>query len=333
MTEGVALPILSLLAGAVFGLLYLGVLWGAVRLLTSGRSVWLFAALALLRAGLLLGALWLAATTGATATRDRVCPAGLRRRPSLRHPHGKSRPSGAVPMEISPDTWILYEWRGLRLNATIVFTWGVMALLVLVSWAITARLSEGETVSRWQVMLEVVVTTIRDQIDEVGAADPARYLPFIGTLFLFIATANLLTILPGYQPPTGSLSTTAALAICVLIAVPLFSITRRGLGGYLKSYLQPTPFMLPFNLIGTASRTIALAVRLYGNVMSGTVIVGILISVAPFFFPVLMQLLGLLTGLIQAYIFAILAMVYIASASRSRDGTGPQGTHETTQGD
>ena len=221
-------------------------------------------------------------------------------------------------MEISPDTWVLYEWRGLRLNATIVFTWAVMALLVLVSWAITARLSEGETVSRWQVMLEVVVTTIRDQIDEVGAADPGRYLPFIGTLFLFIATANLLSVIPGYQPPTGSLSTTAALAIWVLIAVPLFSITRGGLGGYLKSYLQPSPFMLPFNVIGELSRTIALAVRLYGNVMSGTVIVGILISVAPFFFPVLMQLLGLLTGLIQAYIFAILAMVYIASASRSR---------------
>ena len=235
-------------------------------------------------------------------------------------------------MEISPDGWSMYEWHGLRLNATIVFTWVVMALLVLLSWIITSRLSEGETVSRWQVMLEVVVTTIRDQIDEVGAKDPARYLPFIGTLFLFIATANLLTIVPGYQPPTGSLSTTAALAICVLIAVPLFSITRRGLGGYLKSYLQPSPFMLPFNLIGELSRTIALAVRLYGNVMSGTVIVGILISVAPFFFPILMQLLGLLTGLIQAYIFAILAMVYIASASRAqrKNDPAPDAEHPRT---
>ncbi|MCZ0813065.1 MAG: F0F1 ATP synthase subunit A [Pseudomonadota bacterium] len=235
-------------------------------------------------------------------------------------------------MEISPDVWVLYEWRGLRLNATIVFTWGVMALLVVLSWIITTRLSEGETVSRWQVMLEVVVTTIRDQIDEVGASDPERYLPFIGTLFLFIATANLLTILPGYQPPTGSLSTTAALAICVLIAVPLFSITRRGLRAYLKSYLRPSPFMLPFNLISELSRTIALAVRLYGNVMSGTVIVGILISVAPFFFPVLMQLLGLLTGLIQAYIFAILAMVYIASASRAqhKNDPAPDAEHSRT---
>ena len=234
-------------------------------------------------------------------------------------------------MEISPDTWVFSDWHGLRLNATIVFTWVVMALLVLLSWIITARLSEGETVSRWQVMLEVVVTTIRDQIAEVGVADPARYLPFIGTLFLFIATANLLTIVPGYQPPTGSLSTTAALAICVLIAVALFSITRRGLRGYLKSYLQPSPFMLPFNIIGELSRTIALAVRLYGNVMSGTVIVGILISVAPFFFPILMQVLGLLTGLIQAYIFAILAMVYIASASRAKRKTDPASDAEQTQ--
>jgi F-type H+-transporting ATPase subunit a len=221
-------------------------------------------------------------------------------------------------MDISPDSWILYEWQGWRLNATIVFTWVVMALLVLGSWAVTARLSESETVSRWQVLLEVVVSAIRDQIDEVGADDPGRYLPFIGTLFLFIATANALALVPGYQPPTGSLSTTAALAICVLIAVPLFSIGQRGLAGYLRAYLQPTPLMLPFNLVGEVSRTIALAVRLYGNVMSGTVIVGILISVAPFFFPVVMQLLGLLTGLIQAYIFAILAMVYIGSASRTR---------------
>jgi F-type H+-transporting ATPase subunit a len=221
-------------------------------------------------------------------------------------------------VEISPDSWILYEWRGLRLNATIAFTWVVMALLVVGSWAVTARLSEGETVSRWQVMLEVVVSTIRDQIAEVGADDPARYLPFIGTLFLFIATANVLAVIPGYQPPTGSLSTTAALAICVLIAVPLFSVAQQGFGRYMRTYLQPTPLMLPFNLVGEASRTIALAVRLYGNVMSGTVIVGILISVAPFFFPVVMQVLGLLTGLIQAYIFAILAMVYIGSASRTR---------------
>lgn len=213
---------------------------------------------------------------------------------------------------------MFFEWRGLQLNATIGFTWAVMALLVIGSWAITSRLSAGETVSRWQAALDVIVTTIRDQIAEVGTDDPDRYLPFIGTLFLFIATANILTVVPGYQPPTGSLSTTAALAISVLIAVPIFSVSTHGIAAYLRRYIQPTPLMLPFNIVSELSRTIALAVRLYGNVMSGTVIVGILISVAPFFFPVVMQVLGLLTGLIQAYIFAILAMVYIGSASRSR---------------
>ena len=237
-------------------------------------------------------------------------------------------------MEISPDSWVFYDWQGWRLTATVVMTWIVMAILVLGSWAVTARLSEGETVSRWQVMLEVIVTQIRDQIADVGTDDPDRYLPFIGTLFLFIATANILAIVPGFQPPTGSLSTTAALAICVLIAVPVFSISRQGLAAYLRSYTRPTPFMLPFNVISEASRTLALAIRLYGNVMSGTIIVGILISVAPFFFPVLLQLLGLLTGLIQAYIFAILAMVYIASASRTRTATGRVGdTPDSLQGD
>jgi F-type H+-transporting ATPase subunit a len=237
-------------------------------------------------------------------------------------------------MEISPDSWVIYEWHGVQLTATVVFTWLVMAILVIGSWAVTARLSEGETVSRWQMMLEVIVSRIQEQIDDIGAREPERYLPFIGTLFLFIAAANILTIVPGYQPPTGSLSTTAALAICVLIAVPLFAISRQGLLGYLRTYIQPTPFMLPFNVISEASRTLALAIRLYGNVMSGTVIVGILISVAPFFFPVLLQLLGLLTGLIQAYIFAILAMVYIASASRGRSAEQDDQTQTSdNQGD
>lgn len=233
-------------------------------------------------------------------------------------------------MEISPDQWILLEGRGWRLNATLVFTWAVMALLALGSRAITARLSEGERVSRWQVMLEVIVSTIRGQIAEVAAGRAERYLPFVGTLFLFVATANLLAVVPGYVPPTGSLSTTAALALCVLIAVPAFGVAERGPAAYLRGYLRPSWIMLPFNIIGELSRTVALAVRLYGNVMSGTVIAGILISVAPFFFPVLMQLLGLLTGLIQAYIFAVLAMVYIASAERA--GPGGSGA-SASQGD
>lgn len=129
----------------------------------------------------------------------------------------------------------------------------------------------------------------------------------------------MLTILPGYQPPTGSLSTTAALAICVFFAVPIFGMRKQGLVGYLKSYVQPSPVMLPFNIIGELSRTISLSVRLFGNIMSGTMIVAILLSVAPLFAPALMRAFGLLTGLIQAYIFAILAMVAIAAATQSQN--------------
>lgn len=221
-------------------------------------------------------------------------------------------------MEITPDKVIVFSFGGLELNATIFWTWVVMLLLVVGAIAATRGVKDELVPSRWQLMLEVIVAEMRNQIRNVAQADPGRYLPFVGSLFLFIAVANVLTIVPGYHPPTGSLSTTTALAVCVFVAVPLYGIAERGLLGYLKNYVQPTPFMLPFNIIGELSRTLALAIRLYGNAMSGAVIVGILISVAPFVFPVVMRLLGLLTGLIQAYIFAVLAMVYIASATGGR---------------
>lgn len=226
-------------------------------------------------------------------------------------------------MQITPDQIVLWHWGPVAINATIAFTWLVMAILVLSARLITWRLSAMEKMSRWQNLLEVLVSGIHDQIRAVSHHEPGRFLPFVGTLFLFIAVSNLLTIVPGYRPPTSSLSTTTALALCVLIAVPLFGVGERGLWAYLKSYASPTPFMLPFNVIGELSRTIALAIRLYGNVMSGTVIVAILIGIAPFFFPILIQVLGLLTGLIQAYIFAVLAMVYIASAMGRHDAPRP----------
>ena len=221
-------------------------------------------------------------------------------------------------MRITPDELVIVEWGALQLNATILFTWVVMVLLVGIARLVTARLSDAETPSRWQNLLEVLVTGMRDQIRDVSQQEPGRYLPFIGTLFLFIAVSNSLAVVPGFQAPTGSLSTTTALALCVLIAVPLYGIVEHGVIGYLRTYLQPTWLMLPFNIIGELSRTIALAVRLYGNVMSGMVLAALLVSIIPFFFPTLMQLLGLLTGLIQAYIFAVLAMVYIAAASGAR---------------
>ena len=217
-------------------------------------------------------------------------------------------------MKLSPDETIFWQDGVFNLNLTIVGTWLVMLLLVLISMLVTRRLSTDRNISRWQNVLEMVVLGINGQIAEIGLKNARAYLPFIGTLFLFIVTVNVLTVLPWYEPPTGSLSTTTALALCVFLAVPFFGIGTSGLVGYLRSYIRPTFFMLPFNLIGEVSRTLALAVRLFGNMMSGGIIVAILLSIAPFFFPAIMKLLGLLTGVVQAYIFSILATVYIAAA-------------------
>jgi F-type H+-transporting ATPase subunit a len=202
--------------------------------------------------------------------------------------------------------------------ATFGFTWLVMALLAVGSWLITRRLSAGPRISRWQNLLEIIVGYTRRQIAETAGRRPDRYLPFIGTLFLFIAVSNVLLIVPGFVPPTASLHTTAALAICVFFAVPIYGITDEGVLGYLKHYLRPHPVMLPFHLMGELSRTLALAVRLFGNMMSGHTIVAILLGIVPFFFPAVINILGLLTGMIQAYIFAMLAVIYVASGERAR---------------
>lgn len=218
-------------------------------------------------------------------------------------------------MELTPDSNTIFEVFGIAVNATIVNTWIIMAILVATSAIITRDLRPDVPPNRWRTTLEVIVNGIVGQIAEVSDRRDPRVLYFAGTLFLFIVTANLLTVVPGFHTPTASLSTTAALALSVLIAVPMFGIGSRGLGGYLKSYLEPSFVMLPFNIISEFSRGISLAIRLYGNIMSGAVIAVILLGVAPFFFPILMDMLGLLTGVIQAYIFAILATVYISSAT------------------
>jgi len=223
--------------------------------------------------------------------------------------------------QITPDQVVFFQYHFITVNLTILFTWAVMAVLVIGSWLVTRQLSTDRQISAWQNILEMLVTGIQDQISEISRQKAARYMPFIGTLFIFIAFCNLLTVVPGYASPTASLSTTAALAICVFISVPLFGIAQKGLGSYLKQYIQPTIFMLPFNIMGELSRTLALAVRLFGNIMSGSKIVAILLAIIPFVFPVILQLLGLLTGMIQAYIFAVLAMVYIASATQVQDRT------------
>jgi F-type H+-transporting ATPase subunit a len=221
-------------------------------------------------------------------------------------------------MRLSPDGLIYWQHGFFKLNATIVFTWALMLVMAGGSKLITRKLSTGLERSRWQNLLEIVVTAIEKQIEDVGLRNPEKYLSFLGTLFLLVATASICTVIPGYEPPTGSLSTTAALALCVFVAVPLFGIEDQGMGGYFKSYVKPTVIMLPFNIISEFSRTLALAVRLFGNMMSGAMIIAILLTITPFIFPIVMTALGLLTGMVQAYIFSILAAVYIAAATRTR---------------
>jgi F-type H+-transporting ATPase subunit a len=220
-------------------------------------------------------------------------------------------------MHLSSDEIILLQWGWVNLNVTIITTWCIMLLMSVGSWLISRKLNQGLHIPRWQNALEVVVLALDSQIKEVGLNESRRYLPFIGTLFLFILISNMLSVVPWYEPPTGSMSTTAALAISVFLAVPFFGIREQGLLNYLRSYIKPTPIMLPFNLLGELSRTLALAIRLFGNIMSGGMIIAILLMVTPFIFPVLMNLLHLITGVVQAYIFSILATVYIAAATRS----------------
>jgi len=227
-------------------------------------------------------------------------------------------------VEISPDTTVVWSWSVVNLNLTILFTWGVMGLIVLCAWLATRNLQVHPPLSRWQNIFEAVVTLMRNHIRDIIGPDIGRYLPFLGTLFLFISFSNLLIVVPEYRPPTGSLSTTAALALCVFFAVPIYSIAAQGVGNYLRHYIEPSPLMLPMHILGDFTRTLTLAVRLFGSIMSESMIAGALLAIVPFFLPVVMKMFGLLIGQIQAYIFAVLAGIYIASAA------GSFRTHEKT---
>ncbi len=231
-------------------------------------------------------------------------------------------------MILSPDDVALFSLGPWVVTATLAYTWLVMTLLVVGSALVTRGLTAGGDLGRGQNVLEALVAFLLEQIRDITNQDPEPYLPFVGTLFLFIVTSNVLAIVPGFEPPTGSLTTAAALALCVFVAVPAFGIRKLGVRAYLGNYLRPSPFLLPFTIIGELSRTLALAVRLFGNIMSGSVIAVILLSVAPLLFPVVMQAFGLLIGVIQAYIFAILAIVYIASGTEAQERTARTRTEE-----
>jgi F-type H+-transporting ATPase subunit a len=222
-----------------------------------------------------------------------------------------------IIVHLSPDEWILFERAGLRLNATVVMTWFIMTLLTLAAWFTTRKISATEPLTRWQNAIEIIVLSILHHLADIGLPNARHYIGFVGTLFLFIATSNIAIVLPLYEPPTGSLSTTAALATCVFLAVPTFGIAHNGFLGYLKGYKEPTILLAPFHIINEISRTVALTVRLFGNVMSGSVIVAILLAIIPLIFPIIMTAIGLITGVVQAYIFSVLSAVYIAAAVRA----------------
>lgn len=209
---------------------------------------------------------------------------------------------------------------GWRIPDTVPVTLGVTAIIALVTW-LSSRRMQVHGLGRWQTALETYVSWIRSTIEDVFGEDPSPYVPLIGGLIGFIAVCNLLTLVPIIRPPTADLSTAVALALIVFFAVPYYGIRRLGWRGYFRKYLEPHPLLMPLNLIGELTRTLALAVRLFGNVMSGQMVAAILLVIAGALVPIPLMMLGLLTGLVQAYIFGILAAVYIAAAVQASEPT------------
>jgi F-type H+-transporting ATPase subunit a len=198
---------------------------------------------------------------------------------------------------------------------TVWVTWWLIALFTVLALYVRSRLN-AERPGPLQVGAEALVTWLDGEIGNIIGDRPQRYFPLIATLFIFVLTLNLISNIPLIESPTGDPATTTALALIVFFSVPFYGIATKGIGGYLMTYLRPTPFMLPLNIIGELSRTLSLAVRLFGNIMSGGLIVGVLISIVPLVVPLFMMFLGLITSVVQAYIFPVLAMVYIGGAVR-----------------
>jgi F-type H+-transporting ATPase subunit a len=206
----------------------------------------------------------------------------------------------------------------IGITATVLTTWAVMLLLTVTAWLITRR-GRVEDPGMLQSAAEGIVLTIRKAIDEVVPDRGAQLLPFVGTLWLFIGVANLAGVVPEVQSPTGDLSTTSALALIVFLSVHWFGIRNDGLRGYLRHYLSPSPILLPFHLVSELTRTVALAMRLFGNIMSLEMAALLVLLVAGFLVPVPLLMLHIVEALVQAYIFGMLALVYIGGALQVRE--------------
>ena len=214
---------------------------------------------------------------------------------------------------ISPLSSVaLFHLGPVPITAGVLVTWAIMAVLVIGGMLVTRPLSLAP--SRTQATFELMVDALDGQIRDTMQVEPAPYRAFIGTLFTFILVANWSSLVPGVEPPTAHLETDAALALLVFVAVIWFGIRAGGVRGYLASFASPNPIMIPLNVIESLTRTFSLLVRLFGNVMSGVFVIGIVLSLAGLLVPIPLMVLDLLTGAVQAYIFAILAMVFIAGA-------------------
>ena len=207
---------------------------------------------------------------------------------------------------------VVFRVGPVDVTRTVITTWALMALLAAASWALTRRLAIKP--SRRQTVLELVVTGILSQIEEVTRKNARPLLPLLGTLFLFLLTANVSGVLPGVQAPTARIETPAALALVVFLAVHAFGVRTRGLIGYLESFAQPKLFMLPLNVLSEITRTFSLMVRLFGNIMSGEFLIALVLALAGLILPIPLMALELLIGGVQAYIFSVLATVFIGAA-------------------
>ena len=210
------------------------------------------------------------------------------------------------------ETHVLFMVGPVPITSPVVTTWGIIFLLTLGSWLVTRRLTLHP--SRRQAALELVVDMISSQIRETMGVAPAPYLPLIGTLFIFLLVANWSSLIPGIEPPTATLETDAALALIVFGATIWFGVRALGAGAYARSFAQPSILLAPLNLIELFTRSLSLTVRLFGNMMSGVFVIGIVLSLAGLLVPIPLMAIELLTGAVQAYIFGALAMVFIGGA-------------------
>jgi F-type H+-transporting ATPase subunit a len=207
---------------------------------------------------------------------------------------------------------VLFHAGPVPITRPVVTTWAIMLVLSITSWLVTRRLRLRP--DRRQAMVESVVTGIIRQIEDVIGKDARPFLPFIGTLFIFVVTANLSGVLPGGEAPTSKLETPAALALIVFFSVHYFGMRTRGLFGYLASFAEPKLIMLPLNIVSEVTRTFSLMVRLFGNVMSGEFVIALVVALAGLFVPIPLMVLEILVGVVQAYIFTVLATVFIGAA-------------------